>query len=210
MRGRPAGRRWRRGRETRAERGSAVTAGSGDPPPERGAGDPAERELRAGRGVGGEARGAASFFGIPADRSAGGSWAEMVRRRASRSIGLARKPLQPAARHFSSSPFMAFAVRAMIGMVTPSRRRRVVAAYPSMTGICMSIRTTSNGWVPARSTASLPLVASSTSPPARSSTIRISRRLASPSSTTSTRVPARVSRGGAAACAACCPDRSRS
>ena len=59
------------------------------------------------------------------------------------SIGLVRNPQQPAARHFSSSPFIAWAVSAMIGTAYPRPRNSAVAEYPSRTGICMSMRTRS-------------------------------------------------------------------
>ena len=55
----------------------------------------------------------------------------------------------PAARQRSRSPFMAWAVMAMIGRCRPvpfsSRRMRAVASKPSISGICTSISTRSNG-----------------------------------------------------------------
>ena len=54
--------------------------------------------------------------------------AATVRISSSRSTGLDRKPLQPASRHFCSSPFMALPVRAMIGSVQPPARSSRVAA----------------------------------------------------------------------------------
>ena len=63
-------------------------------------------------------------------------------------MGLVRKPVHPAVRHFSRSPFNADAVRAMIGVgnrpVARSHCRiRCVAVMPSMIGICQSISTRS-------------------------------------------------------------------
>ena len=68
----------------------------------------------------------------------------------------------PAARQRSRSPFMAWAVMAMIGMWPPvaASRARIaaVASNPSISGICTSIRTTSNGW-PSRAVERLAAVA---------------------------------------------------
>jgi hypothetical protein len=58
--------------------------------------------------------------------------------------GFAMYPLMPAARNVSRSPAMAYAVRAMTGMVRfsfgPVFRMRRVHSTPSRTGICTSMR----------------------------------------------------------------------
>src|ERR1700757_5112908 len=61
------------------------------------------------------------------------------------SMGLARWPFIPAARHISRSRSMALAVMAMMGREAKRglERMALLAVMPSMTGICMSIRTRS-------------------------------------------------------------------
>ena len=89
-------------------------------------------------------------------------------------------------------PFHGMRGRATIGICTPLLRSRRVAVYPSITGICISIRTTSKVWRLAASRASTPFSAVTTSAPARCRISRVSLRFVSPSSTTRMRVPWRL------------------
>ena len=72
----------------------------------------------------------------------------------------------PAARQRSRSPFMAWAVMAMIGVWAPvaASRARIaaVASNPSISGICTSISTASNGWPSRAASASRPLPTTTT------------------------------------------------
>ena len=72
----------------------------------------------------------------------------------------------PSARQRSRSPFMAWAVMAMIGVWTPvadSRARiAAVASNPSISGICTSIRTASNDCPSRAASASRPLPTTTT------------------------------------------------
>ena len=76
--------------------------------------------------------------------------------------GLLMYSSMPASRHFSRSPVMALAVRAMMyGRRGPSgQRRRIsrVASRPSISGIWMSMRTTSYSLASSACTASSPLL----------------------------------------------------
>src|SRR6266516_3643453 len=78
--------------------------------------------------------------------------------------GLATYPVMPRSRHRSRSPLRACAVSAMIGSVRPagSARMASVAANPSISGIWMSMSTTSYVRAPTASTASRPLLTMST------------------------------------------------
>ena len=92
--------------------------------------------------------------------------------------------------HFSRSPFMDFAVTAMIGRSEPrsSLRISLMVVMPSISGIMMSISTMS--MCASRRTmsiASRPLLAETTSMPSSSSTVASAKMLRMSSSTSSAR-----------------------
>ena len=101
--------------------------------------------------------------------------------------------MHPLARHRARSSAMAFAVNATIGTVNPRRRSSSVAVYPSISGICMSMRIRSNGCAAARSTAMHPLSAIVTSAPAVLRCVESSRWLSRPSSASRMRPRSRIS-----------------
>ncbi len=127
---------------------------------------------------------------------------------ASTSTGLVWKPLKPASSSSASKPFIALAVSAMIGSVQPRRRSSRVAVWPSITGICMSIRIRSNDSSATRSSAIWPFSASLTRSPTSSSRMRTSWRFSLPSSTTSTWRSGKVQRVGSAAATAASSEAS--
>ncbi len=127
---------------------------------------------------------------VPRAREA---WRSTVRNSSCGSSGLLRKSVIPASKDRCRSATSAPAVSAMIGSDIWSWLRIAnVAALPSMTGICTSIRTTSiSRERSARvSTACLPFVQVRTTAPADSRIRRATSRLMSLSSTTRTRTPA--------------------
>lgn len=98
---------------------------------------------------------------------------ESTSRRSSKRKGLLEKPFILASAHLIRSSAEALAVRATMGRFGPSARRICrVASNPSIKGICMSMRMRSQP-MGARSTASFPFSASSTSCPARSRSRRM-------------------------------------
>ena len=85
--------------------------------------------------------------------------------------GLAKYSDAPASRHFSRSPFIAFAVSAMIGSLRKEAFCRItcMVAYPSISGIMMSIRTIATSGVDSSiEMASRPVPAVKTAIPRRS------------------------------------------
>src|SRR6201997_4258064 len=110
--------------------------------------------------------------------------------------GLARYSEAPASRHFSRSPFIALAVRAMIGNRRNDGFCRItcIAAAPSISGIMMSMRTIATSGVDSNiEMASLPVPAVSTAMPRRSSTLLRAKMLRMSSSTTRTFLPTSAS-----------------
>src|SRR5581483_2304498 len=110
--------------------------------------------------------------------------------------GFAMYSEAPASRHFSRSPFMAFAVSAIIG----SRRRcafcriTCIVSYPSISGIMISISTIAmSGVLSSIEIASRPVPAVSTVIPRRSKTLLSATMLRTSSSTTSTLRPTSAS-----------------
>ncbi len=109
---------------------------------------------------------------------------------------------------FSRSPFIAFAVSAMIGSPANCgiRRIAVVVAYPSISGIMMSISTTAtSSCCSSTSMPSRPFSAYSTDRPCCSRTLVSAKTLRMSSSTISTFCPAKrmPRRGVRAACGSC-------
>ena len=100
------------------------------------------------------ARPASVPAGRPGARRRGPVIASMVENSSSGLSGFETYASMPAARHCSRSPAIACAVSAMIGMWPPVPRSRArmaaVASSPPISGICTSIRITSNGSAAAR------------------------------------------------------------
>src|SRR6202140_447147 len=110
--------------------------------------------------------------------------------------GLPRYSEAPASRHFSRSPFIAFAVSAMIGNRRNDGfcRMTCMVAYPSISGIMMSIKTMAPSGVDSSiEMASRPVPAVKTAIPRRSSTLLRAKMLRMSSSTTSTFFPTNAS-----------------
>ena len=97
-------------------------------------------------------------------------------------IGFVRNPLQPAAAQRCRSCSITLAVNARIGLVKPASLKVRVAAKPSITGICISISSSSYSPLLAFSTAIAPFSASSTISPAFRRTSPASCRFAAVSS----------------------------
>src|ERR1700733_6577708 len=110
--------------------------------------------------------------------------------------GLARYSDAPASRHFSRSPFIAFAVNAIIGKRRNAGFCRItcMVSYPSISGIMMSISTIATSGVDSSvEIASRPVPAVRTTMPRRSSTLLSAKMLRTSSSTTSTLRPTSAS-----------------
>ena len=122
-----------------------------------------------------------------------------------KSNGLPTCSFMPAAKQASRSEAMALAVMATMGNSFSPKSSRIfrVAVKPSITGICKSIKTTSNGvcvdcTAATASTASCPCSAICTLAPSSSSNSRATCWLLALSSTTSKRKPCRRGRRGGA------------
>ena len=106
-------------------------------------------------------------------------------------MGFGKYPSMPAPRQRSRSPFIACAVTPTMGTRPPrpvsSPRIALVASRPSISGICTSMRMTSNRSACVRASASRPLCATVTSCPAFSRMVRATRWFTGLSSASRTR-----------------------